>query len=77
MLRVAVDFQRPGYLLVNDLYDPGWQAQDAEGRSLPLLRANRLFRAVALPAGRKLILMAYKPLSLKALSHSLQTILTK
>jgi hypothetical protein len=52
----------PGLLVVTDLHYPGWTAEE-EGRRLPLLRADGLFRAVALPAGTHRVVFRYRPLS--------------
>jgi hypothetical protein len=49
-----------GYVVLVDGYDPGWRAR-VDGRRVPLLRANVAFRAVAVPAGRHTIEMAYRP----------------
>jgi hypothetical protein len=52
----------PGLLVVTDLHYPGWTAE-AEGRRLPILRADGWFRAVALPAGTHKVVFRYRPLS--------------
>ena len=57
---------RPAYLVLNDLYDRGWTAE-IDGAETPILRANRLFRAVAVPAGRHEVVFRYDPLTLDAL----------
>jgi len=49
-----------GYVVLVDGYDPGWRAW-VDGRRVPLLRANVAFRAVAVPAGRHTVEMAYRP----------------
>jgi len=49
-----------GYVVLVDGYDPGWRAR-VDGRPAPLLRANVAFRAVAVPAGRHAVEMAYRP----------------
>ena len=56
---IAADFPRPGFLVLNDLYYPAWQAE-LDGRSAPIYRANYLVRAVAVPAGRHLISFVYR-----------------
>ncbi len=53
-----------GYLVVMDAFDPGWTAQ-LDGQDTPLLRANRAFRAIAVPAGEHEIRMLYRPLSFR------------
>jgi hypothetical protein len=48
-------------LLLNDVFYPGWRAT-VDGREVPILRANRLFRAVPLPnAGTHKVTFEYRP----------------
>ncbi len=49
-----------GYLVLSDNYTPDWQAT-VDGRSAPVLRANVVYRAVALPAGRHKVSFRYRP----------------
>jgi hypothetical protein len=65
--RVIVEARLPrsGFLLLQDAYYPGWRAF-ADGRELPVLRANYAFRAVALPAGTTHVAFLYQPLSFRA-----------
>jgi len=57
---IDIDAQtnRSGFILINDYYDPDWQAQ-VNGHDVPLLRADDVMRAVAIPAGRSKITMRY------------------
>ena len=55
----------PGLLVLTDLHYPGWIAEE-DGRRLPLLKADGLFRAVALPAGNHRVVFRYRPLSFYA-----------
>ena len=59
---IAVDSDGPGYLVLSDLFYPGWKAY-SQGRELPILPANYLFRAVEIPAGRSEVSFAYHPRS--------------
>jgi hypothetical protein len=65
--RVLVEARlpRPGFLVLQDTYYPGWRAF-ADGRELPILRANYAFRSVALPAGTTRVEFRYQPLSFRA-----------
>ncbi len=61
-LLIETELSRPGFLVVNDSFDPGWKAT-VDGRSTPILVANSAFRAVALPPGTHQVEMIYKPWS--------------
>jgi hypothetical protein len=65
--RVAIDTSSdsPGILVLLDLWYPGWTAR-VDGRPAPILRANGVFRAVALPAGSHRVLFRYRPVSFYA-----------
>jgi uncharacterized membrane protein YfhO len=45
-----VSASQPGYVLQREAWYPGWRAR-LDGRDVPLLRADVLYRAVAVPAG--------------------------
>lgn len=51
-----------GFLVLHDPWHPWWCAE-IDGQSVPILRANLLFRAVALPPGRSLVRFRFTPLS--------------
>jgi hypothetical protein len=55
---VETELQHPGYLVLTDLWYPGWQAKD-NGHRVPLLNANAAFRAVPLSAGRHRVVFNY------------------
>jgi hypothetical protein len=59
-----VELDGPGYLVLVDAYDPGWQAS-IDGTDARVLRANVAFRAVQVPAGAHRIRFVYRPLSVK------------
>ncbi|HEU4669485.1 MAG TPA: hypothetical protein VFR91_02135 [Dyella sp.] len=50
----------PGWLVLSELDFPGWTAS-IDGRPLPIHRANGLFRAICVPAGRHAIRFAFHP----------------
>ena len=49
-VEIHLSMNHAGYLLLGDVYYPGWKAY-LNGREIPVLRANYLFRAVAVPGG--------------------------
>src|SRR5262249_43025592 len=51
---------RPGILVLHAPFDPSWRA-DIDGASVPVLRADGLYRGVALPPGRHVIRFSYRP----------------
>ncbi len=64
--RVEVRIEAPtaGYLVLTDFHYPGWKAT-VDGREVPILRANHLFRAVRIDAGRRAVEFRYEPLSFR------------
>ncbi len=61
-LTIDVDATHAGWLFVADVWYPGWQAR-VDGQAQPLLRADYLFQAVHVPAGRHMVALVYRPLS--------------
>lgn len=53
-----------GLLVLADLFYPGWTAE-VDGRPSEILRADGVFRAVALTAGSHRVAFRYQPLSVK------------
>ncbi len=50
-----------GYVVLNDVWHPSWTAR-LDGEPAPILRANVMFRAVAVPAGRHEVRFSFQPL---------------
>ncbi|HZI94187.1 MAG TPA: YfhO family protein [Patescibacteria group bacterium] len=50
----------PGYLVVGDAWDAGWEAS-VNGKPAPVRRANYLYMAVDVPAGDAEVLLTYRP----------------
>ncbi|MFQ5858219.1 MAG: YfhO family protein [Anaerolineae bacterium] len=61
---VAIDVttDTPGYLVMSDVWYPGWRAQ-IDGAAAPVLRANYAFRAVPVPAGSHRVTLSFAPLT--------------
>jgi hypothetical protein len=51
-----------GWVVLNDLWHPWWFAE-VDGRPAPLLRANVLFRAVAVPPDRHQVRFKFRPVA--------------
>ena len=70
--RIAIDADSPdgGYVVLNDVWHPWWTAEIG-GRHAPILRANVLFRAVAVPPGRHRVTFVFRPIAgaLRDLTH--------
>jgi hypothetical protein len=54
----AIEAISPGLLVVADAWYPGWRAT-VDGRPAEILRANLLYRAVALEPGRHEVTFEY------------------
>jgi hypothetical protein len=59
-VRIEANLSSDGYLVLVDTFDPGWRTS-VDDQSVALLRANVAFRAVAVPAGRHVVDMVYRP----------------
>jgi hypothetical protein len=56
---LEAELSHPGYVVLLDRFDPNWHAV-VDGREVPVLRANHMFRAVHVPAGRHHIRFEYR-----------------
>jgi hypothetical protein len=56
---LKAQLSRPGYVVLLDRYDPNWRAS-IDGRDVPVLRANQLFRAVYAEPGRHVVMFYYR-----------------
>ncbi|MFP4172385.1 MAG: YfhO family protein, partial [Candidatus Hydrogenedentota bacterium] len=63
-IRINVEAASPGVLVLADQYHPGWRAE-ANGESVPIVRANGIFRGVCLEAGTHELRLAYAPPALE------------
>ena len=55
---VEVESTSPGWMMLNDVWYPGWEAK-VNGDPTRLYRANGTFRAVRVPAGHSIVTMEY------------------
>ncbi len=62
---LEAELAAPAYVVLADAFDPGWRGT-LDGTSAPILRANLVFRALKVPAGRHRIEMVYRPRALLA-----------
>jgi hypothetical protein len=56
---LTAHLSRPGYVVLLDRYDSNWRAS-LDGREVPVLRANQLFRAVYAEPGQHVIAFYYR-----------------
>jgi len=64
-LDVAVELPAPGVLVVTEAFDEGWLGE-IDGRPAPVIRANGLFRALRVEAGRHAVRFFYRPAAVVA-----------
>jgi uncharacterized membrane protein YfhO len=62
---LEADLTRPGYVVLLDRYDSNWHAR-IDGREVPVLRANQLFRAVYAVPGHHETVFYYRQQGLLA-----------
>jgi hypothetical protein len=61
-LTLKVDMPTGGLVVVGDLWYEGWEAS-LDGRALAVLRVNHALRGVAVPAGKGVVELHYRPKS--------------
>jgi hypothetical protein len=57
-INLNVESTRNAFVLINDYYDHDWQVQ-VNGQDAPLLRADYVMRAIAVPAGTSAVTLRY------------------
>jgi hypothetical protein len=62
---MTAHLSRPGYVVLLDRFDSNWHAK-LDGREVPVLRANQLFRAVYAEPGQHVIIFYYRQQGLLA-----------
>jgi hypothetical protein len=61
-VRIAVDGDSPGWLVLTDMWFPGWHCT-VDGEQRPFYPGNYLFRTVPLPAGKHDVVFRFLPAS--------------
>jgi hypothetical protein len=71
--RIEIDVESAlgGVLALHETWYPGWVAE-IDGKRVPIMRADVLFRGVEVPAGRHRVVFRYAPFSLDNLSDALR-----
>ncbi len=59
-VRLEVQTDAPGMLLLSEVYDPAWRAT-LDGTTTPVYVANHALRAIAVPAGTHMVELHYAP----------------
>ncbi|MCY4428455.1 MAG: YfhO family protein, partial [Halieaceae bacterium] len=59
---LAASANRPGYLVLSEVWYPGWRAT-VNGEAAPVLRANYTLRALPVPPGDLEVRLWYAPAS--------------
>ncbi len=59
-VEIEVDSPRAGFVVLNDVWHPWWFGS-VDGKPAEILRANVLFRAIQVPAGRHTVRFEFKP----------------
>jgi hypothetical protein len=72
---IEASSERGGVLTLHGNYYPGWIAE-IDGKASPILRADVLFRAVEVPAGRHHVVFRYAPFTWRNLADALRLALT-
>lgn len=62
-MEVFVRLDDPGFLVLSEVWYPGWTATDERGAELPILRVNHCLRGVYLEPGDRTIVFRYVPRS--------------
>ena len=70
-IEIDVDSELGGVLALHETWYPGWIAE-IDGRRVPILRADVLFRGVEVPAGRHRVVFRFAPFTPDNLQDALR-----
>jgi hypothetical protein len=59
-VELRASMERPGLVILADVFYPGWRLR-IDGKPAPILRANRMMRGAAVPAGDHTLIYTYEP----------------
>lgn len=62
VITLEVNSPDGGWAILNDVWHPWWQAE-VDGRPVPILKANIVFRAIDVPPGQHTVRLTFRPLS--------------
>jgi hypothetical protein len=62
VVEIEVVSASAGYVVLNDVWHPWWHAT-VDGKATDVLKANVMFRAVQVPAGRHVVRFEFQPLA--------------
>jgi hypothetical protein len=62
IVEIDVATSQPGFVVLNDVWHPWWRAS-VDGEPVEILKANVMFRAVQVPAGRHHIRFEFEPVA--------------
>lgn len=60
-IEISVNSSQPGFLVLNDSYHPWWYAS-VDDAPAEVMKANVIFRAVKVPAGKRKVVFEFRPL---------------
>ena len=60
-VEIEVDSPKAGFVVLNDVWHPWWFGS-VDGKPAEILRANVLFRAIQVPAGKHVVRFEFRPI---------------
>jgi len=70
-IEIDVDSELGGVLAINETWYPGWVAE-IDGKRVPILRADVLFRGLEVPAGHHRVVVRFAPFALDNLVDAIR-----
>jgi hypothetical protein len=58
-IRLSTSLARPGFVVVSEVYYPGWRAW-VDGQPVPVLAGDYILRAIPVPAGRHEVVLRFR-----------------